>query len=326
MNIYLLNPCHENWDKMPPGEKGRFCAACQKQVIDFTHFTPIQISQYLQQNPNACGRFYKSQLVNHTIPLPPLSIYSPVSKWTKRLLAAALLLGINTPIFSQDSTQDSLPKIAIKGYVIDKAIKQPVPFAEAILYEVNEDSSLIEVAKIRTDQKAGYFFGLEENKNYKIIGKAEGYIENSTNIMTKSVDSPVVLEKNIGISLELIALSGKPITLQNIYFDENKYFLRNDAKFELDKTIELLKKNPGITIAFGVHCDVNEANENKTLSEKRAQETLNYFIDNGIAPARLSSKNFGDEAPIFYPPKTEEEEQVNRRIEFRITGIDYKEK
>ena len=50
---------------------------------------------------------------------------------------------------------------------------------------------------------------------------------------------------------------------------------------------------------------------------------VKYLYDKGIDPGRLGWYGFGESAPIFAPEKSDEEEQVNRRTEFRITSIDY---
>lgn len=327
MYLFILTPCHENWDEMTPTEKGRFCAACQKQVIDFTTFSDTEIVTFLQKNPLACGRFYKKQLNKNYPVLPPVKAYSPVSIWTKRLLAAAMLLGINAPIFAQNPPSD----ISVKGQIKDEKTKQVVPFATAVLFEVQEDGSLVELNKMSTDQKANYDFSLEAGKDYKVVGNAEGYLANETKFSTQNLErndssNPIVLEKNIAIELEPIIIGGI-ISMENLYFEEQQYFLRADAKVALDKHIELLKKNPNITIQIGAHCDVNEAGENTyQLSELRAMAAVKYCVENGIEAERLSYTSFGDKSPIFTPAKTEEEKQVNRRLEFRITSIDYQKK
>lgn len=63
-NIQIPNPCSENWKMMSPQEKGRFCSACSKCVIDFTDKKPEEIQQIFteKETETICGRFYHHQL------------------------------------------------------------------------------------------------------------------------------------------------------------------------------------------------------------------------------------------------------------------------
>ena len=64
LQINIPEPCHENWEAMTPVEKGRFCGACQKQVIDFSRMSDRQIAEFFRKpsNGSGCGRFLTSQL------------------------------------------------------------------------------------------------------------------------------------------------------------------------------------------------------------------------------------------------------------------------
>lgn len=69
IRISIPNPCGENWNKMTTTEKGKFCASCQKDVIDFTTYTDREILNYYNQNSKICGRFTHEQL-NRNLLIP----------------------------------------------------------------------------------------------------------------------------------------------------------------------------------------------------------------------------------------------------------------
>lgn len=61
--ITIPEPCHENWDKMTPTEKGRFCAVCEKNLVDFTTYsTQALFREVSASSGNVCGRFRNDQL------------------------------------------------------------------------------------------------------------------------------------------------------------------------------------------------------------------------------------------------------------------------
>lgn len=62
-SIYIPTPCREDWGKMSPAQHGKFCAACNKQVIDFSLMSDNQILHFLStQSGKLCGRFDADQL------------------------------------------------------------------------------------------------------------------------------------------------------------------------------------------------------------------------------------------------------------------------
>ncbi len=63
IKLNITEPCHENWDKMQAQEQGRFCASCQKCVIDFSNYSDEALLKYFETpRVNTCGRLRNDQL------------------------------------------------------------------------------------------------------------------------------------------------------------------------------------------------------------------------------------------------------------------------
>lgn len=93
MKITIPNPCSEDWQTMTVTEKGRFCAVCQKCVIDFTTMTDAEIIRHLnREKGETCGRFTLEQL-NRPL-TPPNRFKIPFSKW---VLASTFSLSFMSP-------------------------------------------------------------------------------------------------------------------------------------------------------------------------------------------------------------------------------------
>ncbi len=91
ITIRVPEPCHEDWNKMTPRDKGRHCVACQKTVVDFTTLTDEQIVKTFESEGQLCGRFKKQQL-NREVVLSRKDKNNYLS-WAASGLLAFLALG-----------------------------------------------------------------------------------------------------------------------------------------------------------------------------------------------------------------------------------------
>lgn len=113
-NLYSISipkPCHEDWSKMSPNEKGRFCQSCSKSVIDFTAMPKEAIENYLALNSNkkVCGRFRVSQLEQIQIKIPSELLEQQTS--FHKLFLLSLLIAMGTTLFNCSDKNGTTKKI-----------------------------------------------------------------------------------------------------------------------------------------------------------------------------------------------------------------------
>ncbi|MFT3827569.1 MAG: carboxypeptidase-like regulatory domain-containing protein [Chitinophagaceae bacterium] len=91
IKLRVSQPCHEDWNKMTPGEQGRFCAACAKTVIDFSMMSDRELFEYFSMaaGKNVCGRFTRRQLETEVGTVRPQQVSW---KYVWNMLVAAVLL------------------------------------------------------------------------------------------------------------------------------------------------------------------------------------------------------------------------------------------
>ena len=185
---------------------------------------------------------------------------------------------------------------------------------------INADYSIVDLETSKEIYKgktvAGAFFvNIEANKNYSLSVQKEAYLFYSQNINLVEASSTKPFE--LEVLLEPIASNSK-ITLNNIFFDFDKADLKPASFIELDKLADLLKKNSTIKIEIGGHTDdKGDDKYNQTLSQKRAENVVNYLTIKGIDKSRLTAKGYGETQPIV-PNISEENQATNRRTEIKV--------
>ncbi len=114
---------------------------------------------------------------------------------------------------------------------------------------------------------------------------------------------------------------GKPVELENIYFDFDKFDLLPQSFEELDKLYQLVAQKKDISIELAGHTDsLGESKYNRLLSQNRAKSVADYLISKGIASSQLRYYGYGSTVPVA-GNDTEEGRQANRRVEFIINKI-----
>ena len=209
----------------------------------------------------------------------------------------------------------------ICGYVKDKNTLMPIDSATVFLL----DASTNEVLIAKTNHLGYYESPVKKGNFYVVKAIKQNYFDDCQNFRTMANDTAYRINVPRDLLLDKYSLNRK-FVLKNIYYDLGKWFIREDAKAPLDSLVLILKKYP-IHIELGSHTDSRgSVKSNEILSQKRAEEAVNYLVSKGIKPERMTAKGYGESMLLNGcsdgVPCSEEAHQANRRTEFKITAID----
>lgn len=229
-------------------------------------------------------------------------------------------------------------KITISGWVVDKD-DEPVP--NAIIRIVgNDGSNQKEVAR----DDGSFRFNLRRGVKYVMLAGCKGYLNQKVEFESDDAEE----DAEYGIDFILASIH-KPSVVENIFYDFDKATLRPESKTALDEIVVMLEDNPNVSVEMGAHTDRKGSEEyNIGLSERRAKSVVDYLVEKGISPDRLSWMGYGKSRPktvtkrinkefpqfaegvtlteelIDTLPEADQEiaDQINRRTEFQVTAIE----
>ncbi|MFZ1558640.1 MAG: OmpA family protein [Saprospiraceae bacterium] len=229
-----------------------------------------------------------------------------------------------------DTCCDDIYMIQIRDLVIElKTIvnneKGPLEGATVELFEGSK--------KVPVDSKTNFLsndfaFLLDSDKSYKAYITREGYYTDSISFNTNGIFDDYTVSKTVTLKAKpeapkRIVSRNEPILLKSIFFDLADDKIRPDAEPDLEYLKTLMDKYPDMVIELSSHTDSRGDNEyNKKLSQRRANSTKAWLVEEGVEAARIKAVGYG-ETKLLNKCKdkvkcSEEEHQLNRRSEFKI--------
>lgn len=113
---------------------------------------------------------------------------------------------------------------------------------------------------------------------------------------------------------------GLVVTMADVLFDTGKYDLRPTARERLARLSGIVAAHSGLSLEVEGHTDSTGSDElNQKLSEKRAETTRGFLIEQGLDEGMVTAKGFGKTVPIA-ENTTAEGKQKNRRVEIIVSG------
>jgi carboxypeptidase-like protein/type IX secretion system substrate protein len=114
LQLQVPVPCQEEWEKMTNAGRGRFCASCQKTVIDFSNMSDREIALFFKRpsTGSVCGRFLEDQL-NRDMEIPRKRI--PWVKYFFQFLLPGFLISMKATAQGKVKVVEKKTNVAVKN-------------------------------------------------------------------------------------------------------------------------------------------------------------------------------------------------------------------
>jgi outer membrane protein OmpA-like peptidoglycan-associated protein/tetratricopeptide (TPR) repeat protein len=208
----------------------------------------------------------------------------------------------------------------ISGFVKDKNTLQPIAGATVFVYEPKSGK----VKVLKTDANGMYKVLVDKPEQYVVKGMMINFIADCSPFPLAELKPGTTSMAPRDLLLDKLMIN-KTFSIENIYYDFDKYNIRKDAQPQLDDLVRIMKENP-VSVELGSHTDCRGSFAyNDKLSQRRAESAVNYIVKAGIEKERIAAKGYGENQLVNKCSNgvrcTSAEHQANRRTEFKVTSI-----
>lgn len=211
------------------------------------------------------------------------------------------------------------PTLVLQGTFFNEETGQPMADVELTLLDQTTGETLTAL----TGPDGSYRFDLQKDHNYRVSGGKNGMFTESRDLSTVGQRTSRTWTEDFRLKEVVV---DKPIVVENIYYDYDRWDIRPDAAVELDKLARIFIDNPNLSFELSSHTDSRASHMyNLLLSEARAKAAVDYLIRRGVDPDRIVARGYGETRLVNHCKDgvecTEEEHQANRRTEFKVTRM-----
>lgn len=183
--------------------------------------------------------------------------------------------------------------VTAKGWVYEQ---DGYALPEASVHLVGSDGTN---QKLVLNNEGTFHIPVKEGVDYLFLATCKGYLNYATQLHADTLDYEYTYE----LDFPLPSLS-TPVLVRNVFYAFDSADLTAASSDALDRLGRLLLDNPNITIELASHCDYRGPDTyNLDLSQRRAERVVQYLVDYGVEPARLTARGYGARQPKVVSPK-----------------------
>lgn len=223
------------------------------------------------------------------------------------------------------------PGITLYGLITNAKDKSPLDSVDVV---VTDNFTGKEFVNTQTLFSGDFLKGLAgkrvgERLSYNIKLNREGFFPKTVTFNTEIVKPGIIkVHESMDLSMdEVVEDLADLVEISPIKFDLNKYNIRPDAAYELDKIVSVMNKYPNMIVELGSHTDCRGSMAyNERLSDNRAKSSAEYIKTKITNPSNISGKGYGENRILNgctcegskRSTCTEPQHSENRRTEFKV--------
>ncbi len=212
---------------------------------------------------------------------------------------------------------------------VASAVGLSKPIEGALVRIINECNGQEQI--VRSNYAGKFTACLEIGCDYTLVSQRQGFRNGYSSVTTAYLRG----QRSISAKLEMAPIEGIPtafgndiregsvIVLEDIYYDFNKFTIREDQASDLEALAQLMKAYPEMEVELGAHTDARGSRDyNLSLSLKRAESAKAFLVRRGIHPERIKAYGYGETRLrnncTDGVPCSDAEHQYNRRTEVKV--------
>ncbi|MEJ8758185.1 OmpA family protein [Pontibacter sp. H259] len=195
----------------------------------------------------------------------------------------------------------------IEGTLIDSVTNKPL---SGIISVIDLENG-IEISSKYIRPDGSFEFDLIDNTKYMMLIQSPDFF---------TIEREISLQQDTAFQIMTTIIDySVPMVFKNIEFDQNQSDIKEDMKPILDEVALFLLDHPTYRLEISGHTDgAGDLQFNLELSQDRAEAIKDYIEEKGNLPeGRVEAYGFGSSKPLR-EEKTQEDRQINRRVEFRL--------
>lgn len=218
----------------------------------------------------------------------------------------------DTPIDTKTSTSDSKTSDADAAAAAKAKADADAAAAAAAAAKAKADADAAAAAKAKADADRAAAEAAQRAAMADPTNPASSSYVKPTSPLGGTSSGPIAFPTDI-------STAAKAISTQDVYFDFDKYNLKDDFKPVLKALSTWLMNNEAAVLIEG-HCDERGTDEyNLALGDRRARTVLNYLKSSGVPGRKLDTISYGEGRPQCRQAN-EECWSTNRRAHF-VVGV-----